>query len=88
MNSSDLQRFPGSRWDDMCLRLEHLLGDVRTSLGPQWHEKAEALFTEADFVVADAVLRSPKSPDWFLIRYAPAGHRLDGEGDGLVCAPS
>lgn len=88
MNAPDLQSLPGSRWDDMCRRLEPLLGDVQCALGPRWHEKAEALFTEADFVVADAVLRAPRCPDWFLIRYAPAGRRLDGEGDGLVCAPS
>lgn len=73
----------------MCRRLAPLLGDVPGALGSQWHEKAEALFTEADFVVAEAVLRGPKStPDWFVLRYGPAGRRLDGDGDGLACSPS
>ena len=89
MNSSFLQNLPDSRWDQMCRRLEPLLGDVPSALGPQWHQKAEALFTEADFVVANAVLAGSKtSPDWFVIRYAPAGRRLDGEDDGKACAPS
>lgn len=88
MSFSVFQDFPAGRWDDMCRRLEPLLGDVRSALGPQWHEKAEALFTEADFIVADAVLRRSAPPNWFLIQFAPAGLHLDGEGDGLLCAPS
>lgn len=89
MNSPHLQDLPATRWDDMCLRLEPLLGDVRTALGAQWHEKAEALFTEADLVVAEAVLRHPKfTPDWFVIRYEQSARHLDGDGDGLSCAPS
>jgi len=89
MNSTLLQDLPAGRWDDMCRRLEPLLGDVRAALGPQWHEKAEAFFTEADLVVVEAVLRLPKfTPDWFVIRYAPAGLHLDGDGDGLSCSPS
>ena len=81
MNSPLLQDFPAGRWDEMCVRLAPLLGDVKGALGPQWHEKAEAFFTEADFTVADAILSSTKSlPDWFIIRYAPAGQHLDGAG--------
>ena len=49
MNSPLLQDFPAGRWDEMCVRLAPLLGDVKGALGPQWHEKAEAFFTEADF---------------------------------------
>ncbi len=89
MNSPLLQDFPAGRWDEMCVRLTPLLGDVKGALGPQWHEKAEAFFTEADFTVADAILSGTKSlPDWFIIRYAPAGQHLDDEGDTVACAPS
>ena len=89
MNSPLLQDLPASRWDLMCRRLESLLGDVPAALGAQWHEKAEALFTEADLVVAEAVLGLPKfTPDWFVIRYAEAARHLDGDGDGLSCSPS
>ena len=56
MNSPLPQDFPAGRWDEMCVRLAPLLGDVKGALGPQWHEKAEAFFTEADFSVADAIL--------------------------------
>lgn len=89
MNSPLGQDFPPSRWDEMCRRLGPLLGDVKSALGPQWHEKAEAFFTEADFIVAEAIL-SGSTPvlDWFVIRYAPAGRHLDGEGDSVTCAPS
>ncbi len=89
MNSPLLQDFPAGRWDEMCVRLAPLLGDVKGALGPQWHEKAEAFFSEADFIVADAILSGPKSvPDWFIIRYTPAGRHLDDEGDTVACAAS
>lgn len=89
MNSPLLQDFSAGRWDEMCVRLAPLLGDVKGALGPQWHEKAEAFFTEADFTVADAILSGTKSlPDWFIIRYASAGQHLDDEGDTVACAPS
>jgi hypothetical protein len=88
MHSPFLQAIPGAAWDDMCRRLLPLLGDIKAALGAQWHEKAEALFTEADFIVSGAIQRKSPPPDWFLIRFAPAGHHLDDEGDGLVCASS
>lgn len=89
MNSPLLQDFPASRWDEMCRRLEPLLGDVKGALGAHWHEKAEAFFTEADFLVAEDILSGSKSiPDWFIIRYAPAWRHLDGERDSVTCAPS
>lgn len=75
-------------WVGMCQRLEPLLGDVRGALGQAWHQKAEAIFTQADFVVAQAVLQDPTLPDWHLIRYAPAGRRLDENEDIVACAPS
>lgn len=89
MELSLLQDFPAGRWDEMCRRLTPLLGDVKVALGPLWHEKAEAFFTEADFIVAEAILSGSKSiPDWFIIRYGAAGRYLDDEGDGVACAPS
>lgn len=89
MNCPLLQDFPASRWDEMCVRLEPLLGNVKGALEPQWHEKAEAFFTEADFAVADAILSGTEStPDWFIIRYTPAGRHLDDEGDSVACAAS
>ncbi|APW41376.1 hypothetical protein [Rhodoferax saidenbachensis] len=89
MNIPLSENFTGGRWSDMCRRLELHLGNIPKKLGAQWHEKVEALFTEADFMVAGAILQKPRTtPDWFVIHYAPAGRRLDEEGDGLVCASS
>ena len=89
MNSHLLQDFPASRWEEMCHRLEPLLGDVKGALGSRWHEKAEAFFTEADFLVADAILSGLRSvPDWFIIEYASAGRHLNGEGDSVTSTPS
>lgn len=89
MNSRFLQDVPTSRWAEMCRRLEPLLGDVKGALGARWHEKAEAFFTEADFEVAEAILSgSTPAPDWFIIRYTPAGRHLNGDNDSVSCAPS
>lgn len=89
MNPFLVQDFPPSRWDEMCRRLEPLLGDVRNALGPRWHEKAEAFFTEADFIVAETILSGTRAdPDWFIIRYAPGAQHLDDWGDGVTCAQS
>ena len=89
MNYPLPQDLPGSRWAEMCLRLEPLLGDVAAALGAGWHQRVEVLFTEADLAVAEAVLRQPKfTADWFVIRYARSALHLDGNSEGLSCAPS
>lgn len=79
----------GGRWDDMCQRLQPLLGDVAGQLGPNWHRTLEDLFTPADLDVAQAVLRGPGTAcSWFLIRFTAEGEVLDEGGDGLACAAS
>lgn len=89
MDSPFSEALRTSRWGLICLRLAPLLGDVPAALGPAWHEKIEALFSEADLAVASQILSGPRGgPDWFVIRYAPAGRRLDDDGEGMVCAPS
>lgn len=78
-----------SQWGLMCERLAPLLGDVPAALGPTWHEKLEALYSEADLAVASQILSGRRGgPDWFVTRYAPAGRRLDDDREGMVCAPS
>lgn len=88
MNPSLPLNVPGSRWDAMCQRLEPLLGDVRTALGPAWHQKLEAMFTETDLAVAAAAQTGAARPDWQVIQFHPAGSRLDEHGELIACAPS
>lgn len=88
MISSDFDKFFGSRWDEVYLRLEPLLGDVQAALGSDWHEKVEALFTAADLAVAQSLLQVHRVPQWYFIHFAPAGRHLDWGGERLVCASS